>query len=156
ALRRELLKISLALAAGVVVGLWFGHPAAGLAIALSLLFALHLRYLLSLRQWSDHPKRVEILPQGGGICGEVYSRLIDLQRRNRKRKKRLAAMLAEFQASAEALNDGALVLDEMGRIAWFNAAAQALLGLKFPQDIGQRIPNLVRRPAFTEYFAAGD
>jgi two-component system phosphate regulon sensor histidine kinase PhoR len=156
ALRRELLKIILAVAAGVLIGLWAGHPAAGAAIAMALCFAIHLRYIGPLRAWVDHPKRFEILPEAGGIWGEIYARLIELQRRNRKRKKRLAAMLAEFQASAEALTDGAVVLDEAGRIAWFNNAAQAMLGLKFPQDIGQRIPNLVRAPAFTEYFAAGD
>ena len=65
-------------------------------------------------------------------------------------------MLAEFQASTEALPDGAVVLGGNGEILWFNAAAQALLGLRLPQDLGLRIANLVRKPAFTDYFSRND
>src|SRR3546814_14644846 len=61
-----------------------------------------------------------------------------LQRKNRKRKKRLASMLAEFQASTAALPDGAVVLGDHGAISWFNTAAVQLLGLRAPQDLGIR------------------
>src|SRR3546814_10272100 len=50
--------------------------------------------------------------------------------KNRKRKKRLASMLAEFQASTAALPDGAVVLGDHGAISWFNTAAVQLLGLR--------------------------
>jgi two-component system, OmpR family, phosphate regulon sensor histidine kinase PhoR len=63
-------------------------------------------------------------------------------------------MLAEFQASTAALPDGAVVLGERGEIAWFNHAAQGLLGLRTPNDVGLRIANLLRHPNFTEYFEA--
>src|SRR3546814_9039992 len=79
-----------------------------------------------------------------------------LQRKNRKRKKRLASMLAEFQASTAALPDGAVVLGDHGAISWFNTAAVQLLGLRAPQDLGIRIPNLIRYPGFTEFFERGD
>ena len=81
--------------------------------------------------------------------------MLDLQRRNRKRKKRLAAMLSQFQASAQALPDGAVVMEERGEIVWFNTVAQALLGLRAKQDMGQRMPNLLRHPDFTAYFDRG-
>lgn len=64
-------------------------------------------------------------------------------------------MLAQFQASAEALPDGAVVMEERGEIVWFNTAAQALLGLRLPQDLGQRLPNLLRHPAFSDHFERG-
>src|SRR5690606_14526668 len=41
-------------------------------------------------------------------------------------------------------------------IAWFNQAAQTLLGLRLPQDQGQRIVNLLRHPRFTRYVEGGD
>ena len=116
---------------------------------------MQLYYLAALRAWVDHPKRVE-LPEPAGTWGEIYEKLLDLQRRNRKRKKRLAAMLAQFQASAEALPDGAIVTEARGEIAWFNTAGRALLGLRSPQDLGQRLPNLLRHPEFTAYFERGD
>jgi two-component system phosphate regulon sensor histidine kinase PhoR len=133
----------------------FDHPAAGAAAGLGLCLARHLYYLSVLRGWVEQPKRIE-LPESPGAWGEIYGRLLDLQRSNRKRKKRLAAMLAQFQASAEALPDGAVVTEARGEIVWFNTAARALLGLRSPQDTGQRLVNLLRHPEFTGYFERGD
>ncbi len=132
-----------------------GHFAEGVAVALALCLARHLYYLAALRSWTDQPKRTE-LPEPGGTWSEVYERLLDLQRSNRKRKKRLAAMLAQFQASAEALPDGAVVTEARGEILWFNTAARGLLGLRTAQDTGQRLVNLLRHPDFTDYFERGD
>jgi two-component system phosphate regulon sensor histidine kinase PhoR len=137
------------------VGWLLEQPAAGVIVALALYLGRHLYYLAALRAWAEHPKRVE-LPEPAGAWGEVYERLLDLQRSNRKRKKRLAAMLAQFQASAEALPDGAVVTEARGEIVWFNTAARALLGLRTPQDTGQRLVNLLRHPDFTDYFERED
>ena len=153
--RKQLLSAALFASLGCLAAWPFGHPAAGIAAALAFSLARQLYYLAALRAWSDHPKRVE-LPEPGGAWGEVYERLLDLQRRNRKRKRRLAEMLAQFQASAEALPDGAVVTEARGEIVWFNTAARALLGLRGSQDLGQRLVNLLRHPDFTEYFERGD
>lgn len=150
-LRRQLLSAALVALAGGVLGALIDHAGWGVSLALALYLARHLYYLAALRAWVDQPKRVE-LPEPKGPWGDVYEKLLDLQRSNRKRKKRLATMLAQFQASAEALPDGAVVMEERGEIVWFNTAAQALLGLRLPHDLGQRMPNLLRHPAFTEYF----
>ena len=139
---------------GALAGWFVDRTVEGLAVALALSLARHLYYLAALRNWADQPKRTE-LPEPGGTWSEVYERLLDLQRSNRKRKKRLAAMLAQFQASAEALPDGAVVTEARGEILWFNTAARALLGLRTPQDAGQRLVNLLRHPDFTEYFERG-
>ncbi len=141
--------------AGAVTGWLIDQTVAGVGLVLVLYLARQLYYLAALRAWVDHPKRMA-LPEPRGIWGEIYQRLLDLQRSNRKRKKRLAAMLAQFQASAQALPDGAAVLEERGEIVWFNNAAQALLSLRRPQDIGQRLPNLLRHPGFSDYFARGE
>ena len=156
AFQQELFKAGLRAILGGLLG-WMagGQWQLGLALGLGLYLLMHLRYLAVLRRWFDAPKLVE-LPEPGGIWGEVYESLLDLQRRNRKRKKKLAAIVAEFQASTEALPDGAVVLGERGEIVWFNTAARTLLGLRSPQDFGHRLPNLIRHPAFTEYFTRGD
>ncbi len=152
--RKQLLNAALFAAKGGAVGWLFDQFAVGIIVVLSLCLARQLYYLAALRAWADHPKRVE-LPEPAGAWGEVYERLIDLQRRNRKRKKRLAEMLAQFQASAEALPDGAVVTEARGEIVWFNTAGRALLGLRMPQDMGQRLVNLLRHPEFTEYMERG-
>jgi two-component system phosphate regulon sensor histidine kinase PhoR len=154
ALRRQLLSAALVAGTGGLLGALVADFWWGITIALALYLVRQLYYLAALRAWVDHPKRVE-LPEPRGPWGDVYEKLLDLQRSNRKRKKRLAAMLAQFQASAEALPDGAVVMEERGEIAWFNTAAKALLGLRLPHDLGQRMPNLLRHPAFTEYFERG-
>jgi two-component system phosphate regulon sensor histidine kinase PhoR len=153
--RRELLRLGLVGALGAVFGWWSEHPAAGVAVSLLALMLVQVRNLIDLRLWLQSPKRSE-LPEPAGLWGEVFDGLIDLQRKNRKKKKRLSAMLAEFQASTSALPDGAVVLGERGEIAWFNSAAQRLLGLRVPQDIGIRVPNLIRHPDFAAYFDGGD
>lgn len=155
ALQQELFKAALRGLLGMVVGGLFGHWLLGIGLGLGLYLLMHLRYLTALRKWFAAPKQVE-LPEPGGIWGEVFESLLTLQKRNRKRKKRLAAIVSEFQASTEALPDGAVVLGERGEIVWFNTAGRTLLGLRSPQDFGQRVANLIRHPAFTSYFASGD
>ena len=155
ALQQELFKAGLRGVLGLLIGALFGHWLLGVGFGLMLYLLMHLRYLAVLRHWFEAPKRVE-LPEPGGIWGEVFESLLTLQKRNRKRKKRLAAIVSEFQASTEALPDGAVVLSARGEIMWFNTAGRTLLGLRSPQDFGQRIANLVRHPAFTTYFASGD
>lgn len=152
--RQEFSRLMLLALLGALVGWAFSHATLGLCAVILSYLVLHLRRLAELRAWLKHPKRYE-LSEPGGIWGEVFDRLLDMQRRNRKKKKRLSAMLSEFQASTAALPDGAVVLGPNGEIVWFNHAAQKLLGLRSPQDIGLRIPNLLRSPAFADYFVTG-
>lgn len=151
----ELQRLILAGLAGWFFGWLSGAPHLGLAAGFFTIVLLHLRMLYLLVQWTIRPQQVE-LPDSDGIWGQVFDELYALQRRNRKRKKKLASILAEFQASTAALPDGAVVVSPVGNIAWFNNAAQALLGLRAPQDIGNRIHNLMRHPQFTRYVEAGD
>ncbi|MES2684502.1 MAG: phosphate regulon sensor histidine kinase PhoR [Pseudomonadota bacterium] len=155
ALQQEIFKAALRGFLGLLLGALFGHWLLGVGLGLALYLVMHLRYLAALRKWFSAPKLVE-LPEPGGIWGEVFESLLTLQKRNRKRKKRLAAIVSEFQASTEALPDGAVVLSVRGEILWFNTAGRTLLGLRSPQDFGQRVANLVRHPAFTAYFTNGD
>lgn len=154
-LGRMALRVALCVAAGLAVGALFAHMALGGLLALLLYVGLQLHQLARLHAWLIAPNR-NALPDAGGIWGEVFDLLIDQQRKNRKRKKRLASMLAEFQASTAALPDGAVVLGEHGAISWFNTAAVQLLGLRTPHDLGIRIPNLIRYPSFTEFFDRGE
>ncbi len=153
--RRELGWLLPVALLGAVAGGLFGNAWAGLALALLLMLLRQVRNLVWLRAWLQRPKRYE-LPEPGGLWGEVFDSLVDLQRKNRKKKKKLAAMLAEFRASTAALPDGAVVLGARGEIVWFNSAAHQLLGLRMPQDIGIRMPNLIRHPTFSRYFNGGD
>ncbi len=150
--REELFKLGLYAGVGGAAGWTMSETLLGCLLAVLLFVSSHLRHLRHLRQWLAAPK-LHPLPEPTGIWGEVFEALQLLEKRNRKRKKRLAEIVAEFQASTAALPDGAVVLGENGIILWFNRAAQALLGLRSSQDIGIRVANLIRHPNFTSYIA---
>lgn len=149
---RGLLRLLSFALLGLLVGAMFAHTLFGFTLALLVYIFIEQWHLRALRLWLESPKHHE-LPELRGVWGEIFEGLQDLQRSNRKRKKRLAAILSEFQSSTAALPDGAVVLGEHGEINWFNNAAQALLGLRTGQDLGLRVANLVRHPNFAEYFS---
>lgn len=148
--RGEFVRVVLSCMVAGLIGHWLGHAFIGFTLALALYMVVYLRRLSMLQAWVYQPKRHE-LPDPPGIWGDIFYRLQETQRRNRRKRKRLTAMLAEFRSSTEALPDGAVVLSERGEIMWFNLAAQTLLGLRSPQDVGLRIVNLIRYPDFADY-----
>src|SRR3546814_2725055 len=103
--------MALFVGAGLAIGAIFTHAVLGGLLALLVWIGLQLRQLARLHAWLVAPNR-HVLPDTSGVWGEVFDMLIDLQRKNRKRKKRLASMLAEFQASTADLPDGAVVRSE--------------------------------------------
>lgn len=152
AFRQELVRLGLHIGVGLLCGATFGWLGGALTIALLIYIAQQLRQLWFLRRWVDSPSSYE-LPEAVGIWGDIFAKNEELQRRSRKRKRKLAAIVAEFQASTAALPDGAVVLGKSGDIVWFNRAAQRLLGLRNGQDLGLRIANLIRHPSFASYLS---
>ncbi|MBS62812.1 phosphate regulon sensor histidine kinase PhoR [Salinisphaera sp.] len=147
--RRELVVVALWLALCTLTGLMVGYALLALLFGVSAYLAVHLTYAYQLHRWlaSD---RIEP-SEGMGVWQEIYTELYRLKQRNRKRKKRLKSIVHEFQASTAALPDGAVVLDSQGRIVWFNEAAGALMALRSPQDLGQRLANLLRHPRVSSH-----
>lgn len=136
-------------------GLLINQVLASLFVVTLLYLGWHIYNLYRLEQWIDK-RQSTAPPDAKGIWGEVFYHIYKLQRRNRKRKKKLANMLARFQESTSAMPDATLVLNADNEIEWFNKAARYLLGLNKNQDVGQRIDNLVRTPAFVNYLMRGN
>lgn len=152
--RREIIRLLLWLAGCAFAGLVFGQVLIALLLGALIYIALQLSFAYQLHRWlvSDRIEPTD----GFGIWQEIYSELYRIKQRNRKRKKRLKSIVHEFQASTAALPDGAVVLDSQGRIVWFNGAAGALLALRSPQDLGQRLANLLRHPRVSRYLARNE
>jgi len=89
--------------------------------------------------------------EGNGIWDEMQNLLRRRQRAAFEDKRRLVQLLRSFRDAAAALPDAVVALDREQRIQWFNTAASQLLGLKYPQDIGGHLTNLVRAPRFAEW-----
>ena len=47
------------------------------------------------------------------------------------------------------------MLDDENRILWFNPAAERLLALRRPRDLGEDVTGLVRHPALADALAGG-
>lgn len=152
-LRAEGVRTALTYILALAMGQLWDAPWLWLTLASTGLLCLHLYYAGRLMHWAAEPKKRD-LPDGSGIWRGIYAASLNRYRQARKRKKRLAGMLAEFRASTAALPDAAVVLDPQGQISWFNGAAAALLGLSSGKDLGQRINNLLRHPDFTAYCAS--
>ena len=133
------------------VGWLLGYPLPALALALLALLAWHLRHLVRLQQWLKSPG--DDVPQGHGAWAQVFDALSALEARNRRRLDRDRAMIGEFTSLTDAFPDATLVIDRAGVITWFNRAAQSLLGLKDPNDLGQPVTNLIRDPGFANWLA---
>ena len=140
---------------------WFGVLVAALGLLLGhltlLLFLYSLGYLgwyfynlKRLDTWLHKGKKSDP-PQAVGLWGEMFNGIYRLQQRSRKRNKRLVKFLNRFRETTSALPYGVIVLRQQGDIEWWNEAAQGLLNLKYPQDVGQRMGNLIRHPRFNAY-----
>ncbi|WP_031434030.1 phosphate regulon sensor histidine kinase PhoR [Methylomarinum vadi] len=90
-----------------------------------------------------------------GIWEDIYFHLYKIKKTEKKRKKKLRKMIDQFRRSTNALPDAAVVLGKHAEIEWINKAARDVLGLK-KSDKGQRIPNLIRSPQFSQYLKEND
>ncbi|WP_028454505.1 phosphate regulon sensor histidine kinase PhoR [Chitinilyticum litopenaei] len=142
-----------ALFTGAIAGTEWGLAVALTAIALSLLF--HLVNLGRLHYWLQHP-HVDTVPGSFLLWQDVFDRLYDQVRHQKKAKERLSATLDRFMSAGEALPDGVIILDEFDRIEWCNPAASQHLGLSALADVGQQVTNLVRHPPLRDYLKHQD
>ncbi len=140
------------LALGALIGvLALGSVWIGLALVALLLVAWHYLRLWRLLRRLRERRRLRA-PLGRGVFGELESLLYRRQRESLVRKRRLASILRVYRQVAAAVPDGAVVLDRQGfAIVWFNEAAGRLLGLRYPHDLGARLPNLLRTPRVAEW-----
>ena len=115
----------------------------------------HLYNLMRLERWLREGKSYTP-PESFGLWGEVFTDIYRLQRRHKKRNKRLVKLISRFRETTEAMPDGVVVMDDVGRIDWWNDAAADMLDLKYPSDVDQRITNLIRNPEFGDFFQRAD
>jgi two-component system phosphate regulon sensor histidine kinase PhoR len=95
-------------------------------------------------------------PTAPGIWYHIYEGVYFLQRRNRAKRKSLGEIVKRFREGSEALPDAVVVIDKQARIMWCNRNARIELGLRWPDDNGRRIDNLIRHPRFLEFMESDD
>jgi two-component system phosphate regulon sensor histidine kinase PhoR len=93
---------------------------------------------------------------GAGMWGEVSDRVRRLVRAKDRVASDSDGRLQDLLAALQASPNGVVLLEEQGRIEWFNAMAATHFGLDPARDRLQHFGNLVRDPGFAAYFAKGD
>ena len=149
----ELRRVAAGALALGVAGYLFDATALALLLGTLAYLAWHLRQIHVTRQWLAHRKH-RPLPRALGVWAPIAVSLERLDRRSRKRKRRLRNFIGRFEQAAGAFPDAAVILRTDGGIVWMNGAAAPLLGLR-PQDLNQPIANLVRNPAFVACLEEG-
>ena len=148
--KRLALELLLCCLPAVILGLIYGHLPWFLLAAVTILLGWHFRNLLRLSWWL-WVDRSMTPPPGQGSWEPLLYGLNQMQLRNRKRRNELGSLIKRFRSGAESLPDALVMTTEEGTIFWCNGLAQQLLGLRWPDDNGQNILNLLRYPEFTRY-----
>ncbi len=147
----ELWRVITSLLLALFVGWLSGYVLLALLLVVSLWFISYFVRLAKLDHWLRFDRKQEP-PQSSGLWGEVFTGIYRLQQRARKRNKRLVKAINRFRETTAALPDGVVMLREAGEIEWWNAQASQLLRLKYPQDVGVRLVNLLRHPDVSAYW----
>lgn len=108
------------------------------------------RAVVRLLRWIRNRKSYDA-PEGSATLDEVCREVNFLRERHKKRKKKLSQYLKQFQEATMALPDAVVVMNDLFEVQWANAASQRYLGIRWPDDVNQRLTNLVRGPELLEF-----
>ena len=153
--KRLIFELILCCIPALILGLIFGWLPWFLLAAVTGLLAWHFWNLLRLSWWL-WVGRSMTPPPGHGSWEPLLYGLHLMQMRNKKRRKELGNLIKRFRSGAESLPDAVVLITEEGAIFWCNGLAQQLLSLRWPDDNGQNILNLLRYPEFAHYLSARD
>ncbi len=113
------------------------------------------RQLVTLKKWLDGGAVVDDAPEYLGIADQHVSSIVDLQKNNQAKQNELENLVSQFNEMITALPDAVIVMAASGEILSSNHAASELLQINPVTDVSHRITQLIRDPAFTDFFFAG-
>lgn len=149
----------LAQLAAATAGWWLAHAGHKEAAALgAALFVGYLWLLLDqlrgvrLLRWLRAGAAPDVV-LGSGLWGEASDRIRRLIRTQDRMAAQSESRLQDFLAALQVSPNGVVLLDEQGRIEWFNQTAGIHFGLDARRDLLQHLGNLVRDPGFAAYYA---
>lgn len=153
--KSELYQLLLWLAFAALVGWPLGIIPWVLAVAATAFAIRYIHHLHAMHDWLSHRAGTEP-PEARGLWGVVLDELYRMQQKDRRERVRLRALISYLRESFTSLPYGAVMIDPEGNIEWTNKAAEHLVGLRYPEDTGQPVLNLLRAPEFVAYFEAED
>lgn len=150
AIKRLLVSFLALLLAGWLIG----EPALVLLAGTLGYLVYHLRQLRRLYNWLRDTDFSEPSPppESKGIWGYIFDGIYLLQRRERQALLELKSIIDKAQESTAALELAVVMINNRGGLEWWNPAAEQLIGLQTPKDKQQLVINLIREPAFIDYY----
>lgn len=148
--KRLVLELVICCIPALIFSAFWGHLPWFFLAAVTGLLVWHFWNLLRLSWWL-WVDRSMTPPPGRGSWELLLYDLHQMQLRNKKRRRELGNLIKRFRSGAELLPDAVILTAEEGGIFWCNGLAQQILGLRWPDDNGQNILNLLRYPEFTQY-----
>ncbi len=138
----------------ILIGLIIGHPQFFFIIGLIIYGLWTARQIVTLKQWLGGGAQVDEAPEYIGIADQQVSSIVELQKTHQATKTDLEDLIVHYKEMISALPDAIVIMETSGEIKSANQAAHNLLQIDLTRDINTRITQLVRRPAFTDYFSA--
>ncbi|MEX1265539.1 MAG: phosphate regulon sensor histidine kinase PhoR [Woeseia sp.] len=148
--RQFLTRLLLLLAAGLVIGWLYDAALAGLLLA-ALAALAYFTWQLFRFENALLGRALQDPGFGDSIWSQMLARVNYLQQRGRKHKRRYRRLLTEVRDSTNAMPDAGIVLNSDFEILMCNPAAEELVGIRWRQDRGQRVDNILRHPGFVRY-----
>lgn len=150
----ELNRILLVFIPCILIGLISGHLQFFFILGLIIYGLWTARQLVTLKQWLDGGALVDEAPEYLGIADQHVSSIVDLQKDHQENKTKLEDLITHYKEMISALPDAVVIMASSGEIKSANQAAHDFLQIDPSRDINTRITQLVRSPAFTDYFSA--
>ena len=146
-------RFALGLSLGVLAGWLVDNILLGVSAVVFLYLLWTFYQLFKLLRWLETATRTDSEPpESVGLWGAIFDAIYRLTKHQVGSRDRLKGFIERVQESTAALDDGIVMVDRLGKLEWWNRAASDLLGLKYPEDLGQQIVNLVRDPDFVKCF----
>jgi two-component system phosphate regulon sensor histidine kinase PhoR len=161
-LARRTLSAVAAAGAGALAGFLAGVAAADAQAVMAVMGALagagwrawvDARHGQAFVDWLAQPEVPA--PRAPGLWGEAAYLCERALGKREQSALRETERLTQFLSAIEASPNGVLLLDPADQVTWLNPTAAAHFGLDRQRDMGQRLTNLVRSPAFVAYMQAG-
>ena len=110
------------------------------------------RQLITMNRWLDGGAVVDDAPEYLGIADQHISNIVHLQKNNQTKQKALEKVVNYFNEMISAFPDAVVIMKATGEILTSNQAASDLFKINLNSDVNTRITQLIRDPAFNEYF----
>ena len=132
-------------------GFLLGYVFAGLFVGTLLCLIWHLLHFYDLQRWLREDLTAPPPPMQDRFWLDIQHRLLRLQQRGRKRRRKLKRVCQDFLDAISSMPDGVVLLDRDLKVEWCNRTATDFLGLDREKDKDLLISTLIRQPAFIEF-----